>query len=91
MLNRYLIFYDADSPREKLANELKRLQQLYPEPQHFVVNNNMLMVKSPYPLGRFIEMTGFTDGSAMNGFVIHIHNINGWYTTRLWDWYYSKD
>ncbi|MCH9853458.1 MAG: hypothetical protein K0U45_08140 [Alphaproteobacteria bacterium] len=91
MLNRYLVFYAADSPRDRLANEMKKLQELYPEPHHFVVNSNMIMVKSPYPLGRFIDSTSFTDNGSVNGFVVHIHNINGWYTTKLWDWYYSKD
>ncbi len=90
-MNRYLIFYDADTSSEQLGNEMRRLKTVFPLEVHFQVNDNMLMVKSIYPLGKFIDATGFSDTGAMNGFVIQIYNINGWYKTELWDWYYSKD
>ncbi len=89
-MNRFMIYYDSDSPPNLLEKEMKRLKKTCPEPLHFVVSDFMLLVKSPKPIGQFIDTAGFTDKGGMNGFVVQIYNINGWYRTQLWDWYYSN-
>ncbi len=88
-MNRYMVYYTYDSPEDVMISETEKLLRAFPEPGHYIITPFMFMIKSVEPMGKFLQKAGFAEGGRLNGFVIQVYNINGWYKTELWDWYYK--